>query len=272
MASVAKHSAPKRAGQARHIGIAALLTIAFTPLVWVVLTAVYALPEQASQEAIAIDGLIDAHFAMISFLFCLILVPTVYALFVFRRDEFDEEDAEHIHGNNTLEALWIAIPTIIVLGFGVWGFNILNDLTADKDDAIVVTAKGFQWGWLFDYPERGINNSGVLVLPVDAPVEFDLVTIGDNKVLHSFWVPEWRVKQDVVPVAEGEAPKKLRVTPITIGRYKVRCAEICGTGHHSMRADVYVVSQGSFNAWVIGDMTLDEVLAAEGIEPFTEGP
>ncbi|MCB0019206.1 MAG: hypothetical protein KDE09_15560, partial [Anaerolineales bacterium] len=204
MASVAKHSAPKRAGHVRHIGIAAILTLIAAPLVWLVLNAVYRLPQEGSAQAVRIDQLFQAHFIMISLLFAMIVVPTIYALVVFRRDEFDDEDAEHIHGNNLLEAIWIIIPTIIVLGFGVWGFDILRDITAPQQGEMEIVVKGFQWGWFFDYPEAGVTGSSDLVVPVGTPIKFVLESTGNNKVLHSFWVPEWRVKQDVLPVETPE--------------------------------------------------------------------
>ncbi|MCB0008547.1 MAG: hypothetical protein KDE04_18905 [Anaerolineales bacterium] len=271
MASVAKHSAPKRAGHVRHIGIAAILTLIAAPLVWLVLTAVYRLPQEGSAQAVRIDQLFQAHFIMISLLFAMIVVPTIYALVVFRRDEFDEEDAEHIHGNNLLEAIWIIVPTIIVLGFGVWGFDILRDITAPQQGEMEIVVKGFQWGWFFDYPEAGVTGSSDLVVPVGTPIKFVLESTGNNKVLHSFWVPEWRVKQDVLPVETPEERRIIRVTPTLLGSTMVRCAEICGTGHHSMRANVYIVPQDSFEAWLAGEMTIEEIVAADNIEPLPLG-
>jgi len=106
-----------------------------------------------------------------------------------------------------------------------------------------VSVTGQQWSWSFAYPEQDVQ-SNRLVLPVDQPVVLELESLD---VLHSFWVPEFRVKQDLVP---GQT-KQLRITPTKIGNYRLRCAEICGTGHSQMLADVQVVSQADFDQFVI---------------------
>ncbi|MCA9983331.1 MAG: hypothetical protein KDE59_03515, partial [Anaerolineales bacterium] len=158
-----------------------------------------------------------------------------------------------------------------VLGFGVWGFDILRDITAPQQGEMEIVVKGFQWGWFFDYPEAGVTGSSDLVVPVGTPIKFVLESTGNNKVLHSFWVPEWRVKQDVLPVETPEERRIIRVTPTLLGSTMVRCAEICGTGHHSMRANVYIVPQDSFEAWLAGEMTIEEIVAADNIEPLPLG-
>ena len=115
-------------------------------------------------------------------------------------------------------------------------------VTAASPDEMVVEVTGTQWKWRFDYPEQGLTSSD-LVLPVNREVRFDITA---TDVIHSFSVPEFRVKQDAVPGAVNV----LRVTPSVIGDYKVRCAELCGLGHAVMLADVRVVSSADFNAWV----------------------
>jgi len=108
---------------------------------------------------------------------------------------------------------------------------------------MVVSVTGSQWRWTFEYPEQDVT-TGRLVLPVDQPI---LLELESEDVLHSFWVPEFRVKQDLVPGFMNT----LRITPTELGDYKVRCAEICGTRHAEMLADVQVVSRQEFDQWVI---------------------
>lgn len=108
--------------------------------------------------------------------------------------------------------------------------------------ALQVRVISGQWFWNYQYPEYGIA-SNELYLPVDRQVVLQM-TSGD--VIHSFWVPEFRVKQDLVPGQTTE----LRITPTVSGEYKVRCAELCGLNHAYMEGLVHVVSQEAFQAWV----------------------
>lgn len=205
---------------------------------------ILALPIAASAEAGPIDTLFNAHFWMIAFLFSLIMVLMIYGAFVFRRKADDDTDGPHIHGNTRLEIGWTIIPTFVVLGFGVWGAIALNEITRPKEGEMTVNVTGKQWIWSFDYPEQEGIVSGELVLPVDRTI---VLKMNAEDVIHSFWVPEFRVKQDLVPDRETT----LRITPTEVGDYKLRCAEICGLNHTQMEADVRVVSVEEFEAWVV---------------------
>ena len=123
-----------------------------------------------------------------------------------------------------------------------------------------VEVRGRQWSWVFSYPDHEeVGFSSKLVLPVDQPVRLLLTT---DDVLHSFWVPEFRVKQDLVP---GQVTE-LRITPDREGTYKVRCAEICGLDHAKMLADVEVVSRDAYDQWIAEQtplLALDEMSAIE---------
>jgi len=180
---------------------------------------------------------------MIAFLFSLIMVLMLYAVFVFRRGAGDESDGPHIHGNTRLEIGWTIVPTFVVIGFGIWGAVALNEITRPKEGEMVVNVTGKQWIWSFAYPEQDNITSGELVLPVDRTI---VLKMNAEDVIHSFWVPEFRVKQDLVPDRETT----LRITPTQIGTFKLRCAEICGLNHTLMQADVRVVDAAGFQAWV----------------------
>ena len=229
---------------ARHLITVAVLVIPGAAITYFLLTSIYQLPVAASAEAKPIDELFNLHFLVISFLFALIVVFMIYSIVVFRRKPGDDEEGTHFHGNTPLEIIWTIIPLAAVIAVGVWGAIVLSDITEAKDDEMQVNVLGRQWSWLFSYPEyEEIGFSDQLVLPVDRTIVLQMTT---DDVLHSFWVPEFRVKQDLVP----GTITTLRITPTEIGDYKVRCAEICGFDHANMRAAVSVLSEADFAQWV----------------------
>jgi cytochrome c oxidase subunit 2 len=234
---------------------------------------IFRLAVPASAEARPIDNLFTIHFVLISFFWSLVVVFVVYSLVVFRRrpDDDPEEAGDHFHGHTGLEVAWTIVPLAIVVALGVWGTTALNEITAPAPDAMRVTAIGQQWIWQFRYPDLDNITTTELVLPVDQAVEVELFSLD---VLHSFWVPEFRVKQDLLPVPNpvdvddplnADHKRYLRITPTEIGEYKLLCAEICGAQHHSMRASLRVVSQEDYEAWAqellandISELTAEE--------------
>ncbi len=229
--------------KAKHFIAVTVLVIIATLLMRLLLGWILALPTAASSQAWSIDRMVNAHYWMIAFLFSLIMVLMLYSVVVFRRKPDDEEDGPHVHGSTALEIGWTIVPTFIVIGFGVWGAVTLIDITSPKPQEMTVEVVGRQWSWTFSYPEQGGFISTELVLPVDQPI---LLEMNSEDVLHSFWVPQFRVKQDLVP---GRTTN-LRVTPILIDEFTLRCAEICGLQHSGMVAPVRVVSRTDFDAWV----------------------
>lgn len=258
----------------RHLVIASVLVVITSVVAYFLLRVGYQLPAQASAEATQIDTMIQAHFALIAFLFSLVAVLMLYGLIVFRRREGDEGDGDHVHGSTALEIMWTVVPLILVVAFGTWGVLMLNDLTEAKPQEMTVHVQGFRWGWNFSYPELGVsapqnfrsfsrieenpydNNNVDLILPVDQPIVLELES---QDVLHSFWVPEFRVKQDLVP----GSTKYLRFTPTVEGSYELVCAEICGGSHAYMMAKVYVVSQACFNESIVQQVPFDQAASCQ---------
>jgi len=239
----------------KHYVIVGILVILVAVLTYVGLDSAGLLPVEASAQSIPIDWLWNLQVKFISFLFALIVVPMVYSLIVFRRRKGDTSDAQHIEGNTRLEIAWTIVPLVVVIGIAYIGAQNLAETRRSDPDAMVVQVTAFQWGWKFDYPEYGIS-SNELYLPVDKQV---LLKMSSRDVIHSFWVPEFRLKQDVVPGRTTE----LRITPTLIGdTYKVRCAEICGTSHAFMRSNVVVVANADFASWVADQ----QALAAEAAQ------
>jgi cytochrome c oxidase subunit II len=232
---------PKSPTDKRHFIIAGVLVLISTLLLDWLLKIALPLPVQASVQAITIDQLIHWHITVIAFLFSVIVVFMLYSVVVFRRRAGDESEGAHFEGNSTLEIVWTVLPLIIVVVFVFIGINTYSTVTASHPDEMAVKAVGFQWSWRFEYPEGAVSQE--LVLPVDTPIRVDLESID---VLHSFWIPEMRVKQDLVP---GDQTV-LRFTPQLVGEYKLRCAEICGLSHWSMLAPVRIVEQSEYQAWL----------------------
>lgn len=235
----------------RHFVIVGILVVVVAVLTYVGLDAAGLMPVPASAQAAPIDWLWDLQVRIIAFLFALIVVPMLYSLLFFRRRKGDTTDAAHVEGNTNLEIAWTVIPLIIVLGLAYVGAQNLGETRRVDPNAMVVNVTGFQWGWRFDYPDYGITSTE-LYLPVNRQV---LLKMTSTDVLHSFWVPEFRVKQDLVPGRITE----LRITPTLIGdTYKVRCAEICGTSHAYMENPVIVVDDLNFDAWVVEQQAVAE--------------
>lgn len=228
----------------RHFGIVAVLVVISTILVYLFLTGAGLLPVEAAQQAKTIDQLFNVHFALIAFLFSLIVVFIGYSLVVFRRKPGEVGEGKFFKGNSRLEIFWTVAPLILVIGLAYLGSQNLMEVRREDPQAMEVKVTAFQWSWQFEYPQYGITTN-TLYLPVDQQV---LLKLTSRDVIHSFWVPEFRVKQDVLP---GEnLVKELRINPTLIGNYTVRCAELCGGAHAAMERPVIVVSRADFDAWV----------------------
>jgi cytochrome c oxidase subunit 2 len=228
----------------RHFIIAGAIVAVVTVLAVLGLANIRWMAEPASTQAGPIDSLLAVELVAIGFLFALVMVFMLYSLVVFRRRNGEETDGDHFEGNTKLEVVWTIIPLITVLALAVLGARGLTEATSAQEGERIVEVSGFSFGFQFAYPDLGIEASPVLYLPVNQPVLLKLRSINTD-VIHDFWVPEFRVKQDLVP----GVPTELRITPNRIGEFKVICDELCGTGHTFMNAPVRVVSQADFDAW-----------------------
>jgi cytochrome c oxidase subunit 2 len=242
----------------KHFISVAVLVILVTLAVHAGLNSVGLLPLQASAQAVAVDELLDVHLWLISFLFSLIVVTLLYSLIAFRRRKGETGDGAHITGSSSLEIAWTLIPLGIVIFLAYIGALSLGETRRIDPSALQVRVISGQWYWQYQYPEYGITSSE-LYLPVGRQADLQMTS---NDVIHSFWVPEFRVKQDLVPGQTTE----LRITPTVIGDYVVRCAELCGLRHAYMEGAVHVVSQAGFEAWVADQQAnapVDPVLRGE---------
>lgn len=243
----------------KHLLIAGFLVVLVTALLFFGLENVRLLPVQASVQAQPIDALFSLEFKVIAFLFSLIVVFMTYSIIVFRRKPGDLSDARHIEGNTRLEMLWTAAPLATVLVFAYLGGQALGETMRADPRPLEINVIGQQWAWRFEYPQYGIT-SDVLYLPVNKQA---VLHLWSEDVIHSFWVPEFRVKQDALPGGEANA-RDLRVTPSLIGEYKLTCAELCGRLHANMVAKVVVMSSSDFDGWIAAQTGLPEDPVARG--------
>jgi cytochrome c oxidase subunit 2 len=228
----------------------------------------------ASAHGVEVDGLIYITLVVTGIVF--VLVHLVLAAFVWRYGARGTGRAAYWHDDRTLELTYTLVPaavlvTLIFMGAVVWA----RIHAPPPANALVVEARGEQFGWLFRYPgpdgvfgridpaqinlkdnpmgldrtdpaNRGniVTRGGDLHLVVNRPVR---VRIRSKDVIHSFFIPAFRVKQDAVPGMTTE----IWFTPTREGDYELACAQLCGVGHYIMRGKVKVESQQAFDAWLV---------------------
>jgi cytochrome c oxidase subunit 2 len=284
------------------------------------------LPTAATDEAVLVDNLFNAMMTVSMGIFLLVEGILIYCAFKYRRRPGDDSDGPPVFGNVPLEALWTAIPAIIVIGISIYSFEVYNAIggfnphdiheppvklaavrmpgsaiaatlsdtpastqpnlnqqksaqarqdpatasvrndnqipqrqnatgvgvvaptigpTPDKEGkppGLVLNLTGMQFAWIVTYPDTGVVASEMHV-PVGREV---MVNMTANDVIHAFWVPEFRLKQDAIPGMQSE----IRFTPKTVGEYPLICAELCGPYHGAMKTKVIVETPEAFEQWL----------------------
>ena len=200
------------------------------------------LPSSASREAGRIDFVFWFVTGICIFVFSIVAAVILYAVWKFRVKPDDDSDGPPIHGHTGLEILWTAVPTLLVTAIAIVSAIVLAKDDAAGANPLRINVYAQQFFWSFDYPGYGNKTSAVLRLPVDRSV---VLTMHAKDVLHSFWVPEFRQKQDLVP---GLHPT-LHITPNKVGTYSLMCTELCGVGHALMRSRVVVMQPAAFEQW-----------------------
>jgi cytochrome c oxidase subunit II len=184
----------------------------------------------------------------------------IYAVIRYRRQPGDDVLPEQLHGNNTVEIIWTAIPTVIVFTLFIFSMITLGVVEGrEEESGTTIQVDGFQWQWTFRY-EDGVSVTGsatdppVLRVPVGEQVRLVLNALDVN---HSFYVPQFLIKRDLIPVGEHGTPNELRFTITEEGTYAGQCAEFCGVAHADMTFSVEAMSRAAF----------DQYLASGGEEP-----
>ena len=217
-------------------------------------------PQQASIQAGQVDAIYFFMVAVTAFFSLLIAGLVVFFAIRFRRRHRDEVGVA-IHGSLALELMWTIIPLFIVLGMFGWGAKVFFDLTRPPAGAMEVFVVGKQWMWKVQHMEgqREINE---LHVPVGRPVK---LIMGSEDVLHSYYIPAFRVKADVIPGRYST----LWFQATTPGRYHLFCAEYCGTRHSGMIGSVIAMEPADYQAWLDGGRAEDSPVAA-GQKLFTD--
>src|SRR6478735_12513633 len=149
--------------------------------------------QEASTAAPKIDDLLDVMIVLSSFVFSIVMVMLVYSVWRWRVRPGDEGDGAPIHGNTRLEIAWTVIPTVIVLFGAIYSWIVLGDIESQASDALHIDVYSQQFAWSFGYADNQKWSQGELHVPLDRQVIFRMHA---QDVIHSFWVPEWRIKKD----------------------------------------------------------------------------
>lgn len=227
------------------------------------------MPPQATAEAQRVDTLFSFLVSVSAFIFLGLVGMMLYSVLFFRAKPDDYSEGHPSRGSVKLEILWTAAPTLLVLWIATQNINIYNQLdilglkqivhlplespayaASDTPNAasnhpkpaakqIQVMAK--QWEWAFRYPNQVISHE--LHLPVNESTQLDLQA---KEVIHGFYVPAFRLKQDMIPGRNID----LVVTPTRIGKYRLQDSQYSGTYFALMEADVYVESKEAYNQWL----------------------
>ncbi|MBN2243709.1 MAG: cytochrome c oxidase subunit II [Acidobacteria bacterium] len=197
---------------------------------------------QASSAA----GRVDSVFLFILVLCAAVLVFITAALiyFVIRYNRKRHSKGEDIEGNTWLEIFWTAATTVLFLVMFYYGWTNFSYMREAPRDAMQIQVTGRQWTWSFMYPNG--KQTADLYLALDRPVKLELRSAD---VIHGFFVPAFRIKQDVVP---GKA-NYTWFTPTQLGSFDIACTVICGVSHADMLSKAVVVPVGEFEKWYFGD-------------------
>jgi cytochrome c oxidase subunit II len=172
----------------------------------------------------------------------LIGITAVMIFFTFKYHRRHSPIGKDIHGHQLLEVVWTVIPTILAFGFFWYGWEGYKIIKSPPDDAMKVMVTGRMWSWMMEY-ENGVQ-AAELTVPVGRPVRIDLAS---QDVIHSFYIPAFKVKQDAVPGVPGLF---LWFVANQVGDYDVFCAEYCGLSHSKMLSKVHVLPQEEFDTWL----------------------
>jgi cytochrome c oxidase subunit 2 len=200
------------------------------------------LPTPASREAGRIDFVFWFVIVICIVIFSIVVAALIYSVIRFRVAPDDLSDGPPIHGHTGLEIAWTLIPTILVTSIGIVSAIVLAQNDAQGKDVLHVDVTAQQFAWSFSYPDSGGVTSAVLRLPKDRSV---LLVMHSKDVIHSFWVPQFGQKEDVVP----GITTTLHITPDRLGSYPVICTELCGLGHALMRSTAIVMQPAAFDSW-----------------------
>jgi cytochrome c oxidase subunit II len=194
-----------------------------------------------STSTAVVNGALIYILAFTALLFFLIIFFMIYFLVRFRKSR--NPVPEEIRGSNLLEALWVILPTLLVMTFFIYGLTGFNFLKNIPSGSLSIKVYARQWSWLFEYPNG--KKSPTLIVPMGRNIQCDLYTAD---VIHGFYIPAFRIQQDIVPMI----PARVWFNAIEPGSYDILCSQYCGLKHSAMMAKLIVVIPDQFDAWLAG--------------------
>jgi len=201
------------------------------------------LPAADSKEADRIDLVFWVVVAICIGVFAVVAAITIYSVVKFRVRPDDDSDGPPVHGHTGIEIVWTAIPTVLVVVIAVMSAVALAENGKLQSNRLEVDVTAQQFEWTFKYPNGVVTHE--LVLEKGRPTEFAITSLLHD-VIHSFYVPQFRVKADAVPGIMNYT----YATPTKVGKYVLICTELCGPGHSLMRAPVEVMEPADFTQWL----------------------
>lgn len=201
----------------------------------------FMLPEAKSPTAYSTDGLFHFINEVSLILLIGITISIIYFAIKYKRKSEDDVTPVITH-NNKLEIAWSVIPLLVCFVIFSWGYSGWLNLKSVPDDAYEIQVNGFKWGWNVNY-SNGARTLNEIHVPVGKPVK---IVLTSADILHSFFVPDYRVKHDVLP----NRYTYVWFEATEVGESQVFCTEYCGTGHSDMLAKVIVHTKEDFNAWL----------------------
>jgi cytochrome c oxidase subunit 2 len=237
-------------------------------------------PVQASAEAQLVDRLFSFLVTLGTFIFLGVVGTLTYSVVFQQAGKYDPGDGPDIEGNVTLEVVWTVIPFALVIWIAVYSYQIYDqmailgpmehvhaqtssaaklvsqamsqEMSSGSADPLAIQVRARQWAWEFYYPEQNIT-SAELHLPANQRAQ---LTLSSEDVLHGFYVPAFRVKQDIIPGRLID----FGFTPIREGRYRIRDSQYSGTYFATMQTHVVVESPQAYQKWLVATAAQPQIL------------
>ncbi|MBA3349887.1 MAG: cytochrome c oxidase subunit II [Actinobacteria bacterium] len=213
-------------------------------------------PEPADVQGEGVEHLYTIFFIVAAVVFTLVAGLITWSLVRYRAKPGDDLPKQ-FDRNLKLELTWFAIPLITVVVLFILSAGVLGKVNAESaDPSVTVNVEGYQWGWRFTYEGSGVQIVGdaddrpEIVLPVGRPLTF---TLGSADVVHSFWVPRFLIKRDMVPGRQNT----ISLTISDPGVYRGVCTEFCGLLHAKMNFVIRAIPPAQFEGWLDGQRTTD---------------
>jgi len=225
----------------RHLLTAAAAWAVLSVVSVALVAGIQILPEIASREAQVEDAAFVLLTAAAMPVLMFVLVGLAYSALRFRASDDDDADGPPIHGHGGVQAVWLGVSSLLVLGLFGYGAVGLLEIRGSEPADYVVEVVAEQWAWHFIYPDG--TETKELHVPVDRRVRLDITS---DDAIHSLWIPAFGIKQDAVQGRTTYAS----MTVTQPGTYGGMCAELCGLGHTGMTVTVVAQSMADLEAWL----------------------